>query len=254
MDMNSSIINLHNLINYLYEYIFNNELFNKLQPNKQNKLLNNKTISIIKKYINDPIFKKLKGYSIKFNEELNRKRNFKIATLGQNDILGLEEIYLKISSITKLTVTSKKLKGYQISDEHLELILYSEKNIINTYLKASINKIVSLIQRLQNIKEHYIKYFIQKYEKSVDNVEIEEKKGLTNSNNNSFISGFNKQLSEINFNNKENDYINNNSEYNNLESKNNIESFSNNSIINKSPNKSPLKITFQLNNINQNKN
>ena len=257
MEMNSSIINIHNLIKYLYEYIFNNELFNKLPTNKQNKLINNKTISIIKEYINEPIFKKLKGYSIKFNEELNRKRNLKIATLGQNDILGLEEIYLKISSITKLTVMSKKLVGYQISDEHLEQILYSEKSIIITYLKASINKIVTLIQRLQNIKQHYIKYFIQKYEKNVDNVEIEEKKDLVNSSNNNgygYINGFNKELSEINLNNsKENDYIYNNNEYNNLESKNNIESFSNNSIIHKSPTKSPLKIAFQLNNKNPNK-
>ena len=257
MEMNSSIINIHNLIKYLYEYIFNNELFNKLPSNKQNKLINNKTINIIKEYINEPIFKKLKGYSIKFNEELNRKRNLKIATLGQNDILGLEEIYLKISSITKLTVMSKKLVGYQISDEHLEQILYSEKSIITTYLKASINKIVTLIQRLQNIKQHYIKYFIQKYEKNVDNVEIEERKDLVNSSNNNgygYINGFNKELSEINLNNsKENENIYNNNEYNNLESKNNIESFSNNSIIHKSPTKSPLKIAFQLNNKNPNK-
>ena len=254
MDMNSSIINIHNLIKYLYEYIFNNELFNKLPQNKQNKLINNKTISIINEYINEPIFKKLKGYSIKFNEELNKKRNLKIATLGSNDILGLEEIYLKIASITKLTVVSKKLIGYQISDEHLEQILYSEKSIITTYLKASINKIVTLIQRLQNIKQHYIKYFIQKYEKNVDNVDVEERKDLINSNynsnNNGHINGLNKQPSEISFNkSKENDYINNNNknEYNNLESKNN------NSIIHKSPSKSPLKIVFQLNNKNPNK-
>ena len=72
----------------------------------------------------------------------------------------------------------------------------------------------SLIQRLQNIKQHYIKYFIQKYEKNVDNVEIEERKDLVNSSNNNgygYINGFNRELSEINLNNsKENDYIYNN--------------------------------------------
>ena len=109
IDMNSSVMNIQNLIKYLYEYIFTNKLYNKFPQNKQNKLLNNETINMIKEYINEPIFKKLKGYSIKFNEELNKKRNFKISTLGQNDILGLEELYLKISCITKITVLSKKL-------------------------------------------------------------------------------------------------------------------------------------------------
>ena len=244
IDMNSSVMNIQNLIKYLYEYIFTNKLYNKFPQNKQNKLLNNETINMIKEYINEPIFKKLKGYSIKFNEELNKKRNFKISTLGQNDILGLEELYLKISCITKITVLSKKLIGYKLSEEHLEQILESEKYITINYLKNSINKIVTLIQRLQHIKEHYVNYFIQKYEKNVDN---EEAKGLIKNNNNineNFSYRFNKELSENNFNAKDNNEleIQNNSiinKYNNLESKNN-------SIIQKSGNKSNSRINLQL--------
>ena len=92
-NINSSLINIQNLIRYLYDYIFKNEFFEKLPQNRQNKLLNNRAINSIKEYIDEPIFKKLKGFSIKFNEELNKKRNFKISTSGENDILGIEEIF-----------------------------------------------------------------------------------------------------------------------------------------------------------------
>ena len=199
---------------------------------------------MIKEYINEPIFKKLKGYSIKFNEELNKKRNFKISTLGQNDILGLEELYLKISCITKITVLSKKLIGYKLSEEHLEQVLESEKYITMNYLKNSINKIVTLIQRLQHIKTHYVNYFIQKYEKNVDNEETKDIVKTNNNINENFSYRFNKENSENNFNVKDNNEleIQNNSiinKYNNLESKNN-------SIIQKSGNKSNSRINLQL--------
>ena len=259
LEMSSSLMNIQNLIKYLYEYIFTNELFVKLPQNKQMKLLSNKTINIIKEYINEPIFKKLKGFSIKFNEELNKKRNFKIATLEQNDILGLEEILLKISYITKVTVLSKRLTCYQISEQHFDQIVTAEKDIVFPYLKASINKIVSLIQRLQNIKEHYIQYFIQKYEK---NIESEERKDLVNNNGMKDIyltkinltSKLMHQYSENNLNekDKENIIINTNekiSQNNSIINKYNTD----NSIIQKSQNKSPPKISLKLSNNNSNK-
>ena len=252
MDMKSSVVNIHNLIKYLYEYIFNNKLFNKLPQNKQNKLLNTETIETIKEYINEPIFKKLKGYSIKFNEEINKKRNFKISTLGQSDILGLEELYLKISSITKITVLSKKLSGYKLSEEHLDQILGSEKYITMSYLKNSINKIVTLIQRLQHIKTHYINYFIQRYEKNVDNEEIKDLAKNNNGNiNDNFSYKLKKQISDNNLNisgynefNFQNSSIINN--YNNFDSKNS-------SLIKKSSNISNIKINGQLSNKTPNK-
>ena len=265
LNMTSSILNLHNLIKYLYDYIFKNELFQKLPQNKQNKLLNNKTINAIKEYINEPLFRKLRGFSIKFNEELNKKRDFKIASSGENDILGLEELYLKISYITKVTVLSKKLSCYQINQEHMEQILSTEKEISYPFLKAAVNKIVVLIQRLQNIKQHYIKYFIKKYEKNTD---YEDKNDLNNNNENEnilkknyFSFAYKSQDIEKNNNiinnSNENGNVNNKlisqnnsiiNKYNNLENKQIIDSPTNNSKILKKRNKSPLKISLQLSN------
>ena len=266
LNMTSSILNLHNLIKYLYDYIFTNELFQKLPQNKQNKLLNNKTINAIKEYINEPIFRKLRGFSIKFNEELNKKRDFKIATSGENDIIGLEELYLKIAYITKVTVVSKKLSCYQINNEHMEQILSSEKEINYSFLKAAVNKIVVLIQRLQNIKQHYIKYFIKKYEKNTDyeeqkdlNKNINENEGVLKKNNSSFVfkSQDIEKNNNININSNENDNVNNKlisqnnsiiNKYNKLENKQNIDSSTDNSKTLKKRNKSPLKVSLQLSN------
>ena len=250
-NINSSLINIQNLIRYLYDYIFKNEFFEKLPQNRQNNLLNNRAINSIKEYIDEPIFKKLKGFSIKFNEELNKKRNFKISTSGENDILGIEELYLNIACITKVTVLSKRLICYQINKEHIEQILYSEKEIALPFINASINKIVVLIQRLQNIKQHYIKYFMKKYEKNLD---YEEQKNLAG-NYNLYDDKLNLNNNNINSDLKLNSEIN--LDENNLNSNiekditnyNNIETNNNKSIVyKKEDNKSPLKMSLQLSN------
>ena len=263
-NINSSLINLQNLISTLYEYIFQNELFLKLPPNKQNKILNNKTINNLKEYINEPFSRKIQGFSLKFNEEFNKKRNFKISTSGENDILGIEELYLNIACITKVTVLSKRLICYQINKEHMEQILFSEKEVALPFLNAAINKIVVLLQRLQNIKEHYIKFFTEKYEKNfhyeeqknlgnANNINItEEKQNFNSNNNNNFSSNLKSQENE---NNVDFNYINNkkDSNYNNnIENKKSNDLFSNtftNSLIyKKEDNKSPLKMSLQLSN------
>ena len=259
-NINSSLVNFQNLIKNIYEYIFKNEIFQKLPSNKQNKILNIETINQLKGYINDPVFRKLKGFSFKFIEEFNKKRNFKIATSGENDILGIEELYLNIPCITKVTVLSKKLICYQINKEHIEQILISEEDIALPFLNASINKIVVLLQRLQNIKQHYIKYFMQKYEK---NFSYEEQKNLGNNNNiiikekqnftnNDLASYLKNPENEINIDNSNNIDNIKDSNYNNIESKKNSDIFSktiNSSLIYKrEDNKSPLKMSLQLSN------
>ena len=236
IELNSSLINIQNLIKFLYEYLFTNQYFVKLNPIKQTKLINNETINTIKNYINEPLFQKLKGYSIKFNEQLNKKRRFKIATSGENDILGLEEIYLNIGCINRVTTVSKKLVCYQISEDHIEQILNTEREVTYPFIKASINKIISLIQRLQHIKEHYIQNLFLKYEKNVDmdiNEQNDEKNNISN-NLGSKISNI--QININNINNEvekyNNEYIaknNSNIKYNFLETKANIDSTLNNS-------------------------
>ena len=158
------MINLHKLIKYLYEYIYSNPLFMNLSHSTQKKLLSNDINSIIKKYINDPAFKKLRGYSQKFIDELNKDRKFNIAFIAENETIAIQEIFLSIPYIMKGSIVSKRVHCYEITIEYMQKILTDEKQIVIPFIKYSINKIFSLIQRIQNIKQHYINSFIQKYE------------------------------------------------------------------------------------------
>jgi hypothetical protein len=142
-------------------------------------------------------------------DELDKDRKYNIAILAGNEAIGLEEIFLGTPYIMKATVISKKVNSYEISVEHLEKILFDEKQIIIPYIKSSINKIFSLIERLQNIKSHYLNYFIQKYEKGLDkekigsNYNIKNEWSTKNINNNQInINSFLKtenSVSNINY-------------------------------------------------------
>ena len=215
LELKSSILNIQKLIKYLYEYIFTNPLFMKLPYINQKKILNNDNeidnIKVIKNYINEPIFKKLRGYSQSFIDELNKERKYKIAFITTNETIGLLEMFLGIPHMMKGVVSSEKISCYEIKIEHIQKIIYDEKEIIIPYIKSSINKIFSLIKRLQSIKEHYINTFMQRYENAIPNEKI------TNS------SSGNNLIKNININ------INTNDDYYTLESENNE---SNNNIIN----------------------
>ena len=215
LELKSSILNIQKLIKYLYEYIFTNPLFMKLPYINQKKILNNDNeidnIKVIKNYINEPIFKKLRGYSQSFIDELNKERKYKIAFITTNETIGLLEMFLGIPHMMKGVVSSEKISCYEIKIEHIQKIIYDEKEIIIPYIKSSINKIFSLIKRLQSIKEHYINTFMQRYENAIPNEKI------TNS------SSGNNLIKNININ------INTNNDYYTLESENNE---SNNNIIN----------------------
>ena len=172
LELKTSVFNLHQLIQYLYQYIFANPLFMNLSKTTQNKLLNQESIVIIQKYINDPIFKKLRGFSQNFVDELNKNRKYNIAVLAENETIGLQEIFLGIPYLMKGTIVSKKAHSYEITIEHIQKILSCEKQIIIPYIRSSINKILSLIERIQNIKQHYVNSFIQKYEKGLESENI----------------------------------------------------------------------------------
>ena len=175
LELKTSIFNIQKLIKYLYEYIFTNPFFLKLSPSNQKKVLNDDSVKNIKTYIDEPVFKKLRGFTQKFVEELSKNREYKIALIADNDTIGLEEIFLGIPYIMKGCANSKKVLCYEIKMEHTQKIIHDEKQIMIPFIRSSINKIFSLIERLQNIKKHYIKYFIKKYENGV----VDEK--ITNS-------------------------------------------------------------------------
>ena len=219
LELKTSIINIQKIIKCLFEYIYTNPFYMKLSHQNKKKILNKETIKIIKGYIEDPTFKKLRGFSQNFLDELNKERNYKIAVLAENDSLGLQEIFLGIPYIMKGLVSNEKVSCYEITIEHISKILNDEKQIIIPYIKSSVNKVCSLIDRLQNIKQHYINTFLQIYEKGLADKSITNK--LSNKRMTKNISFNNFDNSILQTENSEKN-INNNVLGNNIDKNKNL--------------------------------
>ena len=167
LELKGSVINIHNLIKFIYNNIFTNPIFSKISQGNKNKYLPNEKLSIIKNFINDPILTRLKMHNNRFIEEMNVVRNYQIKILTKNETIGLEEIFLRLPYLTKSIVISEKIYCYELAMEHIDKILNNGKDIIHSYIKFSINKIISLIERLQNIKQNNINMSLVKYEKEM---------------------------------------------------------------------------------------
>ena len=262
LELKTSIFNIQKLIKYLYEYIFTNPLFLKLSPSNQKKVLNDDSVKNIKTYIDEPVFKKLRGFSQKFVDELSKNRQYKIALIADNDTIGLEEIFLGIPYIMKGCANSKKVLCYEIKMEHIQKIIHDEKQIMIPFIKSSINKIFSLIERLQNIKQHYIKCFIKRYENGIVDEKITNSSSMKNLINNIHDNNFDKFKNsfELNIEDSEtnnNDMINDNeinknlylsnTNFNNINANKSIfQNQENSQTIYISNNRSPLKRCIYL--------
>ena len=165
LEMKGSVIDIHNLIKYIYNNIFMNPLFSKLSKANKSKYLPNYKLAIIKTYINDPILLKLKTHSNNFIQEMNTVKNYQIKILTKNETIGLEEIFLRLPYLMKSIVVSEKVCCYELAMEHIDKMLSTGGDVIASYIKFSMNKIISLLERLQKIKENSINMSLAKYEK-----------------------------------------------------------------------------------------
>ena len=165
LEMKGSVIDIHNLIKYIYNNIFMNPLFSKLSKVNKSKYLPNYKLAIIKTYINDPILLKLKTHSNNFIQEMNVIKNYQVKILTKNETIGLEEIFLRLPYLMKSTVVSEKVYCYELAMEHIDKMLSTGADVIASYIKFSLNKIISLLERLQRIKENSINMSLAKYEK-----------------------------------------------------------------------------------------
>ena len=194
LELKASIIDLHNLIKFLWDSIRLNKWYKTLNNNLQKEIIPNRVEKKIRKYIEEPIFGILKVYGEKFIQEMNKIKAYQISVLTRKEIIGLEEIYLNIPYLMKGTVNDNKIYCYEISVEHINKCLNDEKQIVYHFCKSSINKIISLIERLQNLKSNGINMAKSKFDK-------EKKTLMDTSNNNTNNQNYNK----VNIANKDKD-------------------------------------------------
>ena len=99
----------------------------------------------------------MRAHDNAFKIELEKKRNFQIAVFSDSEMLGLEEIYLKIPHFAKAVVAAEKLYFNELNVKKFNVILHNEMGLIKeSYIQVSINRILSLLERLHNIKQNYV--------------------------------------------------------------------------------------------------
>ena len=144
-------------INKIIEKICNKVINQYSDELIQKKVITKNKINLLKGYTQeDDVLSKLNGYSKEFIKEIDKKRNFKIAVFSAVETIGLEEIFLDIPYITEGVVTSEKIVCYILGVEKMKSMLIENNHINYYYLKSSINKIFSLIERLRNLKQNWI--------------------------------------------------------------------------------------------------
>lgn len=153
--LNCSILELYNLIQMIYIKL------NKITwpyDTFQKKILTKEELKMIeKKYFNEPILKKIKTFNKIFKFELEKKRKFQLALFSDLEIIGLEEIYLKMPYVAKGIVIGDKIICNELPLDKFNIILQEEiRNITESYVKASINRVLSLMERLHNLKQNFM--------------------------------------------------------------------------------------------------
>lgn len=154
-----SIIEMHNLIKFIVDKLI------EIKP----KLKSFSELNDLKKeYLNDFDLLHMKNKHIKdfrFSSEMQKKQVFQLYHLKENDIIGLEEVFLGANSFSTSIVSSDNLSCLSIEFTKLKKILIEEKSSIQPYTEMACNKIYSLLSRIHQIKCSYIDYYQTKLHK-----------------------------------------------------------------------------------------
>ena len=216
LNMQCTLIQLNEIIEQLYSKMIINKYYIEFW-NK--KIISKQAINTIKNYSNDYVLKNLKLHNQKFIEEIYKNRNFQISIVSKDEIIGLEEVFFNVPYFMNGVVTSEKCIFYELPIDNFENILKIESNVEEVYIKSSVNKLLSLIERLQNLKKNIIDYTKNKFDQ-ISEREIEK----------------NNQIIKVENNKENNDNLINNTEnsnkvVNNNKNENSFEKNENNLII-----------------------
>ena len=214
LELNCSIIDLQNLLKLIFDKL--NDI--PLQfDSYQKKILSKEQLKGLEfKYLSDPIFFNMKSHDKLFKIELEKKRYFQISLFSDFEVVGLEEVYLQIPHYAKAIVIGEKFIFNELSISKFNTILKNEMRLIKeSYVQVSINRILSLMKRLNDIKENCIGMAklrtnidssnVEKIPKEINveyNFDISNKRKLNINNNRTTIPQINLANKSTNNNNK----------------------------------------------------
>ena len=214
LELNCSIIDLQNLLKLIFDKL--NDI--PLQfDSYQKKILSKEQLKGLEfKYLSDPIFFNMKSHNKLFKIELEKKRYFQISLFSDFEMVGLEEVYLQIPHYAKAIVIGEKFIFNELSISKFNTILKNEMRLIKeSYVQVSINRILSLMKRLNDIKENCIGMAklrtnidssnVEKIPREINveyNFDISNKRKLNINNNRTTIPQINLANKSTNNNNK----------------------------------------------------
>ncbi len=117
-------------------------------------------------YLKDTELFTLKSINKNFQEKFNEKYKLEISTVKPNEILGDLEYFLTSGYIYTCTIISEKAEYLEIQREDLLEILNKEKDILPSYYKFVMNKIVSQIKRFFYLKTNLMNQIKSKIKNS----------------------------------------------------------------------------------------
>lgn len=159
-----SVVDLHNLLKYLYEKLITTTTFQNVST-KIKQLISKEQVIELKSYISDPELARMKTQTEVFVNEVNKVRTFDLCLLSGKLLLGVEEIFLDMPYISSAKIVTQKATLFKYDVEKLKTLLIEEKLCFYPFVKLCANKIVSLIERVQHLKRSCIEMALFKVKK-----------------------------------------------------------------------------------------
>ena len=184
LEIKCTIIDLFFLIKDLYNNLISNPIFNILPTYRKKIILPKETINMLKKIVYDDRLRKLIRYNPLFFEELKKTKTFQISEINGYEIIGIEEIFLNTPYIMNCTVNDKKIVCYGFPVAKISNIIKEGHELLFSFVQTSINKIISLIKRLETIKNNSFNFAKMKfdYDLKINQAEAKEEKEFNESN------------------------------------------------------------------------
>ena len=254
-EIKCSVIDLFFLVKDLFNNLITNSIFNYISKNKKKKLLSKETINILRKSAYDNRLKKLLRKNPKFFDELKKAKKFQISEINGHEIIGIEEIFLNVPYIMKCTVNDNRAVCYNFPIDNISQIIKDGKGILFSYIQTAVNKIISLIKRLDTIKNNSLHLEKMKFDYDFKINQLEDKKNIKELNLTSNFYNNNNALSvndnNNNLNNTAEEIQNNTNNLINIDTSEQKSNRSNSFYREKSPIKKSLLSNFFNNNLKE---
>lgn len=162
-----SLVDLHNMIKYLIDEITKLPYF--VQGSiRYPPIISKSKIAELKEYLRDSVLTRMKSRAEDFIHEMNRIRSFQLFILAPNEVIGIEEMILKIPYLANAKVMTVNATFFKLEEEKLNKIIGEEKSIFYSYSKLSAIKLVSLIERIYHLKTTSVELALFKAKQNED--------------------------------------------------------------------------------------